>query len=128
MLAVTAAIFTAKDAADIFVNRYIILWGCPTSLIFDKGLQCTSALSTAINDLLGAKTTPSTSYHPETKGGTEHVNHTMAQTLAVSVNKRQNHWDTAPYIEFACNNSLSQTPSLAPNEVHIGRTPRLPFA
>ena len=129
MFAVTAAEFTAKGAANIFVNHYITLWGCPTTLISDNGLQFTSKLSAAVYKLLGINKVTTSSYHPQTNGGTERVNHTMAQMLAVSVNERQNDWDVVlPHIEFAYNNSVSQATGLAPNEVHIGRLPRLPLS
>lgn len=39
MFAVTATAFTAKGAANIFVNRCITAWGCPATLISDKGLH-----------------------------------------------------------------------------------------
>ena len=39
MYAVTAAEFTAESTADILINRYIPLWGCPCSILSDNGLQ-----------------------------------------------------------------------------------------
>ncbi|CAB1099916.1 unnamed protein product [Ectocarpus sp. CCAP 1310/34] len=66
---------------------------------------------------------------PETNGGTERVNHTMAQMLEVVVNDQQNDWDIhLPHVEFAYNNSVNQSTGLAPNEIHIGRIPRLPLS
>ena len=51
----------------------------------------------------------------------------MAQMLALVVNERQDDWDLRlPHIEFAYNNSGSAATGLAPNEVHMGRLPRLP--
>ncbi|CAB1115365.1 unnamed protein product [Ectocarpus sp. CCAP 1310/34] len=48
------------------------------------------------------------SYHLQTNGGTERVNHTMAQMLAVVVNEQQNGWDIRlPHVEFAYNNSVN---------------------
>ena len=58
----------------------------------------------------------------------ERVNHTMAQMLAMLVNERQNDWDAQlPHVEFAYNNSVSAATGLLPNEVHMGRLPRLPL-
>lgn len=46
--------------------------------------------------------------------------------LAMVVNERQNNWGThLPHVEFSHNNSMSAATGLAPNEVHIGRLPRL---
>ena len=50
----------------------------------------------------------------------------MAQMLATVVNERQDDWDAQlPHVEFACNNSVSAATGLPPNEVHLGRLPRL---
>ena len=45
MFAVTAAEFTAEGTANIFINRYISLWGCPRRVLLDNGLQFCSKLS-----------------------------------------------------------------------------------
>ena len=52
----------------------------------------------------------------------------MAQMLAMVVNERQDDCDLhLPHVEFACNNSVSAATGLAPDEVHMGRLPRLPL-
>ena len=56
------------------------------------------------------------------------MNHTMAQLLAMVVNELQNSCDVQlPHVEFAYSNSASAATGLAPNEVHMGRLPRLPL-
>ena len=126
MLAVTAAEFTAEGTANILINRYIPLWGCPRSILSDNGLQFCSTLSHVVYELLGVQKIATSSYHPNGSGGGERVNHTMAQMLAMVVNERQDDWDAQlPHVEFAYNNSVSAATSLASNEVHMGRLPRL---
>ena len=39
IFAVTAAEFTAEDTANILVNQYLSLWGCPRTILSDNGLQ-----------------------------------------------------------------------------------------
>ena len=52
----------------------------------------------------------------------------MAQMLAMVCNEHQNDWDVhLPHVEYAYNNSVSAATGLAPNEVHMGRLPRLPL-
>jgi len=115
MYAVSAAEFTAEGTADILVNKYIPLWGCPVSLHSDNGLQFCSKLSHAIYKLQGIRKTATSSYHPNGNGGVERVNHTMAQMLAMVVNEQQNDWDAhLPHVEFAYNNSVSAATGLAP--------------
>ena len=42
---VTAAEFTAESTANILVNQYVRLWGCPRTILSDNGLQFWSKLS-----------------------------------------------------------------------------------
>ena len=42
--------------------------------------------------------------------------------------ERQDDWDLRlPHVEFTYNNSVSAATGLAPNEVYMGRLPRLPL-
>ena len=46
MYAVSVAEFTIEGTADILVNKYIPLWGCPVSILSDNGFQfCSKAVS-----------------------------------------------------------------------------------
>ena len=128
MFAVTTAEFTAEGTANILVNRFIPLWGCPSTLLSDNGSQFCARLATAVYKLLGIHKLTTSAYHPSGNGGVERVNHTMAQMLAMVCNEHQNDWDVhLPHVEYAYNNSVSAATGLAPNEVHIGRLPRLPL-
>ena len=128
MFPVTAAEFTAEDIANILVNQYIPLWGCTRTILSDNGLQFCSKLSQAAYQLLGVHKLATSSYHPNCNEGVERVNHTMTQMLAMVVNERQGDWDLClPHVEFAYNNSVSAATGLAPNEIRMGRLPRLPL-
>ena len=128
MFAVTTAEFTAEGTANILVNRFIPLWGCPSTLLSDNRPQFVARLATAVYKLLGIHKLPSSAYHPSGNGGVGRVNHTMAQILAMVCSEHQNDWDVhLPHVEYAYNNSVSAAMGLAPNEVHIGRLPRLPL-
>ena len=128
MFPVTAAEFTAEETANILVNRFIPLWGCPSTLLSDNGLQFCAQLATAVYKLMGIHKLTTSAYHPSGNGGVERVNHTMAQMLAIVCNEHQKDWDAhLPHVKYAYNNSVSVATGLAPNKVHIGRLPRLPL-
>ena len=128
MFAVTTAEFTAEGTANILVNRFILLWGCPSTLLSDNGPQFCARLATAVYKLVGIHKLTTSAYHPSGNGGVERVNHTMAQMLAMLCRKHQNDWDVhLPHVEYAYNNSVSAATGLAPNKVHIGRLLRLPL-
>ena len=77
--------------------------------------------------MLGIRKLTTSAYHAMGNDGTERVNHTMAQMLSMVVNERQDDWEKQlPHVEVAYNNSVSAATGLAPNEVHLGRLPRLP--
>ena len=114
-----------QGTANILVNQYIPLWGCPRTILSDNRLQFCYKLSLAVNQLLGVHKLATNSHHLNCNRGVERVNHTMAQMLAMVVNERQDDWDLyLPHVEFANNNSVSAATGLAPNEVHMGRLPR----
>ena len=128
MFPATAAEFTAEGTANIPVNQYIPFWGCPRTILSENGLQFCSKLSQAAHQLLSVRKLATSSYHPNGNGGDERVNHTMAHMLAMVVNELQDDWDFhLPHAEFAYNSSVSAATALAPNEVHMGRLPRLPL-
>ena len=70
--------------------------------------------------MLGIRKLTTSTYHAMGNGGTERLNHTMAQMLSMVVNERQDDWDKQlPHVESAYNNSVSAATGLAPNEVHL---------
>ena len=87
MIAVTAAGFTAGNTVNILVNRFIPLWGCPSTLLSDNGSQLCAQLSSAIYKLLGVRKLATSAYHPSGNGVAERVSHTMAQMLAMVYNE-----------------------------------------
>ena len=83
MFAVTAAEVTAEGTANIFVNRFISLRRCPSTLLSDNGLQFCAQLATAVYKLLSVHKLTTSAYHPSGNGGVERVNHTLAEMLAM---------------------------------------------
>ena len=74
MFPVTAAKCTAEGTANVLVNKYITLWGCPRTIVSDNGLQFCSKLSQAVYRLLGVRKLATSSNHPNGNGGVEWVN------------------------------------------------------
>ena len=98
------------------------------TILSDNGLQFCSKLSQVVYQLLGVRKLATSSYRSNCNGGVKRVDHTIAQMLAMVVNERQDDWDLhLPYVEFVYNNSVSAATGLAPNEIHMGRFPRLPL-
>src|SRR5258708_5805422 len=76
--------------------------------------------------LLGVKLTPSTSYHPQTDGQTEHMNQEIEAYLRVFVSHRQDNWaNWLPLAEFAYNNKVHVATCQTLFELDAGQHPCL---
>ena len=77
-------------------------------------------------DILGSKKQLTSSFHPQTNGCVERLNHTVCQMLSHVVSSKQDDWDEyLLQVVYAHNNHISKATGLAPNEVHIGRYPEV---
>ena len=78
--------------------------------------------------MLGAVKRFTSSAHAQTNGMVERLNHTLCQMLSHLIADNHTNWDELLLHAIAAhNNSVSRGTGLAPNEVHIGRYPRLPM-
>ena len=119
---------TAEGCADILVHDYIPRWGCPHTLLSDRGTEFTARVARVVYDMLGAVKRYTSAYHPQTNGMVERLNHTLCQMLSYLEADDQKDWDKLLlHAISAHNNNVSRGIGLAPNEVHIGRYPRLPM-
>ena len=67
------------------------------------------------------------SYHPQTNRMVKRPNHTLCQMLSYLIADDQKNWDEMLMHAVAAHNNVSRGTGLVPNEVHIGRYPRLPM-
>ena len=65
------------DVARVFVSEVIHLHGIPKQIISDRDSRFTSRFWTSLQSALGTHLNLSTTYHIETDGETERVNHVM---------------------------------------------------
>ncbi len=76
--------------------------------------------------LLGVKLTPSTSYHPQTDGQTEHMNQEIEAYLHVFISHQQDNWaDWLLLVEFAYNNKVHAATHQTPFELDARQHPCL---
>src|SRR5260221_2723665 len=101
---------TSLDSAGVpqlFLEHIWCHHGLPEEVISDHRSIFISNFSCKLTALLGVKLTPSTSYHLQTDGQTEHVNQEIEAYLRVFVSHRQDDWaDWLPLGEFAYNNKV----------------------
>lgn len=94
----------------------------------DRGTEFISQVGRAVNETLAAIESFTSSYHPQTNGMVEGLNHTICQMLTYFIADDQNICDDMLIHAVAAhNNNVSRGTGLAPNEEHVDRYPRLPI-
>ncbi|EGD74825.1 hypothetical protein PTSG_12531 [Salpingoeca rosetta] len=126
-LAATTSKCTGRDVAKLFISHVFRHHGLPARVVSDRDPRFTGAFWKETFRLLGSRLQFSTSQHPQTDGQTERTNRTMEQTLRHYVNYRMDNWDSLlPVVEFALNNSKSDSTGQSPFFLETGRHPIIP--
>ncbi len=101
---------TSLDSARVawlFLEHIWCHHGLPEEVISDRRSAFISNFSCKLAALLGVKLTPSTSYHLQTDGQTEHVNQEIEAYLWVFMSHQQDDWANWLLLaEFAYNNKV----------------------
>ena len=118
---------TAEETAQFFVKNIVLRHGAPNSIITDRGKCFIAEFTKRILDLLDVTHYKTTSYHPQTNGLCERLNHTLADMLSMYVNSDHKNWDSIlPYITFAYNTSRQESTGQTPFFLLYGREATLP--
>ena len=72
---------SATEVARELVNVWFSRFGVPTQIVSDRGAQFMSSLFTGLCGYLGAKHTPTTSYHPQCNGLLERAHRRLKDAL-----------------------------------------------
>ena len=98
--------------------------GLPKKVISDRGPQFVSNFMKELCLQLGIERNPSTAYHPQTDGQTEHVNQELEQYLRLYISHRQDDWaEWLSIAEFAYNNRKHASTGKSPFLINLGRHP-----
>src|SRR5258708_7740834 len=122
----TVTSLDSAGVARLFLEHIWCHHRLPEEVISDRRSTFVSNFSHELAALLGVKLTPSTSYHPQTDGQTEHVNQEIEAYLRVFVSHRQDDWaDWLPLAEFAYNNKVHTATCRTPFELDTRQHPHL---
>src|SRR5258708_1307161 len=120
---------TSLDSAGVTQLFLEHVWhhhGLPEEVISDRGSTFIPNFSCELAALLGVKLTPSTSYHPQTDGQTEHMNQEIEVYLQVFMSHQQDDWaNWLPLAEFAYNNKVHTATCRTPFELDTRQHPCL---
>ena len=73
--------YTAKEVAELVFAEVYKHHGLPKSIVSDRDALLTSTFWTCLKQLIGVEQHLSSTYHPQTDGSTERVNHTIGHML-----------------------------------------------
>ena len=118
---------TAEEAAQFFVRNIVLRHGAPHTVITDRGKCFIAEFTQRVLNLLDVTHYRTTSYHPQTNGLCERLNHTLADMMSMYVNSDHKNWDSIlPYITFAYNTSRQESTGKTPFFLLYGREATLP--
>jgi hypothetical protein len=119
---------SAGDLARIFFASVFRSQGMPRILLSDRGPQFVSEFWSSFFGLLQTDIRLTSSYHPQSNGGSERFNRTLIEALRCFVNARQNNWDELlVHFEFAYNTSVNPATGFSPFILQFAQEPRAPW-
>ena len=105
----------------------VLRHGAPRSLITDQGKCFVAEFTQRILAALEVEHKMTTSYHPQTNGLCERLNHTLADMLSMYVDADHKNWDSIlPYVTFAYNTSRQESSGYTPFFLLYGREVTFP--
>lgn len=117
----------AKTLAKAFVEKFILVHGCPLQIKTDLGTEYKNEIFEEINKMLSIDHKFSTAYHHETVGSLERNHKVLNEFLRSFVNADHDDWDQwIPYYCFCYNTSPHSDHQYTPFELVFGRQPNYP--
>ena len=117
----------SPTVAQTIVREIIFRFGCPKTLLSDRGTNFISLLMKEICKLLGIQKINTSAYHPQTNGLVERFNKSLIEGLRHFTNDKQNNWDEyLSAVLFAYRTAPNDTRRFSPFELMFGRNPILP--
>ncbi|KAL4022969.1 hypothetical protein IC575_016715 [Cucumis melo] len=109
------------------MTEIVRLHGIPVSIVSDSDARFISKFWKGLQLELGTRLDFSTTFHPQTDGQTERLNHILEDMLRACVLDFSGSWDSYLYLmEFTYNNSYQATISMVPFEALNGMCCRSP--
>ena len=119
---------SAKTAAKLLYNDFILWFGFPLRIHHDQGGEFENALFCHLEqlcDVIHSRTTP---YHPERNGKAERYNRTLLSMSRTLPEAYKSHWhDQLPKLLHAYNCTRNDATRYSPFYLLFGRSPCLPI-
>jgi hypothetical protein len=90
----------AATIAKVFVREIICRYGCPKTILSDRGKEFCNKIADEVYKLCNTRKLNTSGYRPQTNGMNERSHPTLMNSLSAYVNSKHQDWDE--YLPFAC--------------------------
>jgi len=117
----------ADETAKVVYEQVFCRYGCPLSILTDRGTSFRSSLISALCKLFKVKQIFTSSYHPQTNSCAENMNSIILKSLRIYC-KNQSDWsEILPAILMSYRASTTTSLGFSPFEVLFGKKMRTPI-
>jgi len=118
----------AATVAKVLVKEIVCRYGCPRTLLSDRGGEFMSELSNETYRLMNIKKLNTSGYRPQTNGMVEKFNHTLIQAISQYISGDQRDWDEfLPYACFQYRSNKNETTNESPYYMLFCRDMKMPL-
>lgn len=120
---------SAATVARTLVNNFIVRFGCPLSILTDRGTCFESSLFQEVCQLLGITKLRTSIMRPQANAVVERFNRTLKTMISCYCSDKQKTWDSyLPQLMMAYRASVHASTGVTPNRMVFGREIMLPMA
>ena len=119
----------ANSIAQVLLEQYIPRYGCPVTLISDRGTEYVNQAIDMLSSKMKVNRKVTTAYHPSGNGKTERSHRFLNDIIAKSLQGRMHEeWEqVVPAALFAMRTSVNESTKFTPYFLMFGRDPILPL-
>ena len=125
--AIPMASITTENCAQALLRHWVARFGCPKTIVSDRGTQFSSDLWAQFTAMLGTRHTMTTAYHPQANGMVERLHRTLKDALSAKCAETGSSWyELLPLVLLQLRTLWRDDLASSPAELVYGRQLCLP--